>query len=289
MIDAGNDRPWPDDVASRLPAFRQGSLVASPPFGYHAGTAHPLWVASRLVGPSDEPLVLVELVSEDRPPYGIITTQSCDIDEEGRNRKPWVQLAPVYKLPAADQQLGIIRSWRVHHLAPVSALGPTWVADLRIEFPVEKSWLALQTPTPGFREQREYDRFSEFCGNYRSRQALATRIYEQVLTPFEEGLKALRRDHPDLCAAFIEQVQHLFLDIDGDALDPTAIQLIFVSPDPLSAELVERLDIWWEATFGGAATTFAVLPNRYLRFDQVAFAESRHWREQDLARLSASS
>lgn len=289
MIDARNDRTWPEVVTGKLPAFRQGSLVKSPPFAYHASTDFPLWAATRLVDPTHESPALVELAPEDRPPYGIITTQSCDVDEEGRNRKPWVQIAPVYELPADHQELGNIQRWRVAYLAPVNNLGTCWVADLRIEFPVEKSWLVLQTPIDGYRGQREYDQFSAFCGNYRSRQAVATSIYERLLKPLELSLKVLSRDAADLYAAFVQDVEHLFLDIGGDALAPQTIQLIFVSPGSLLPRLTEQLDLWWEQTCGTDELPFTVLPNRYLSFDRVSFAESRHWREQDLARLLGSS
>lgn len=290
MIDRGNDQPWPDAVTGKLSAFRQGSLVESPPFAYHASTAHPLWVASRMIEPGSDPVELVELDLADRPPFGIITTQSCDVDEEGRNKKPWVQVAPVYELPGDDPGLGMVRSWKVHYLAPVTSQGPSWVADLRIELPVEKGWLVSRTPIDAFETAEELQKFSEHCGRYRSRQGVATSVYDDLLTPLEYYLRDLRQTDQPLFSAFTRDVEHLFLDIAGDPLAPRTVQLIFVSPNPLEPTLVERLEAWWEDIVGGARPpAFNLLPNRYLRFADVHFADSRTWREQDLARLNASS
>jgi hypothetical protein len=289
VIDDGNNSDWPEAVTKKLAAYRQGSLVRSPPFAYHAAADYPIWVATGLVEPGAESPVLVELDPRDRPPYGIITSHSCDVDEEGRNRKPWVQIAPVYELPKDQTDLGNIHRWRVAYIAPVTGLGPQWVADLRIECPVEKSWLVGQQPIDGFRDQADYDQFSCFCGNYRRRQAIATSIYDQVLTPLELALRLLARGNRNLYTIFSDKVDHLFLDISGDALQPATVQLIFVSQEPLPSDLVEHLELWWEQRFGATTPPFTLLRNRYLSYDQVSFAEYRHWREQDLARLLSSS
>ena len=288
MIDGGNDQPWPAAVAGQLAQFRQGSIVGRPPFAYHASATNPLWVASRLAGPGEDPL-LVELDSSDRTPYGIITSQSCDVDEEGRNRKPWVQIAPVYELAAGHVDLGNIRSWRFAYLAPVTALGPTWVADLRIEFPVEKSWLVRQLPQPGFNSPGEFDRFARFCGDFRSRPGLATSVYELLLAPLRRTLVQLASSAADVQATFVQQVQHLFLDVRGDRLQPETVQLIFVSAAAFDGGVVEHLEAWWESTYAAGGLPFILLPNRYLAFDEVRFAESRTWFEQDLARLATES
>lgn len=292
MIDGGNDQSWPEDVVQKLARFRQGSLIARPPFAYHASARAPLWKATRLLppDPSAPDVDLVELDPDDRPPYGIITTQSCDIDEEGRNRKPWVQIAPVYPLDVNHPSLGQVRRWRIPYLAPVPTLGLHWVADLRIEFPVEKGWLIEQEPSSAFTDDADFDEFAQHCGRHRSRPGLATSIYDDVLTPLHRELQTLWATDAELAEAFSRQVAHLYVSIGGDRLAPRAVELILVSQDPLPAALVDRLNSWWADHFGGRQSlAYTVLPTRYLTFGQVSFAESRHWFEQDLARLTASS
>jgi hypothetical protein len=70
--------PWPAEVDQSLASFRCGMVIGKPPFAYHALGRYALWSASTQ---SDEPdeLVLIELADEDRPPYGIITTETCDL------------------------------------------------------------------------------------------------------------------------------------------------------------------------------------------------------------------
>jgi hypothetical protein len=288
VIDRGNDRPWPDDVVRQLKEFRQGTLVVQPPFAYHASAVNPIWTGSRLAAADEDP-VLIELHPADWPPYGIVTTQSCDVDEEGRNRKPWVQIAPVYELPSGDGNLGNIRNWRSTYLAPVTALGSTWIADLRIEFPIEKSWLVLSTHLPGFTTQEEFDQFEKFCGNQRSRPALDTAIYDRVSKPLHLWLLDLARRAPDDYQSFVRDVQHLYLYVQGDRLGPQAVQVVFVGERKLSLAVVERLDAWWESVYSQDDPPFALLPNRYLTFDEVQFVELRNWLEQSLATLVSES
>jgi hypothetical protein len=288
VIDRGNDRSWPDDIVNRLNEFRQGTLVAQPPFAYHASATNPIWIGSRLVTADDDP-VLIELDPADWPPYGVVTTQSCDVDEEGRSRKPWVQIAPVYELPTGDGNLGNIRNWRSMYLAPVTALGPTWIADLRIEFPLEKSWLVLSNHRPGFRTPEEFDQFEKFCGNQRSRPALDTGIYDRVSKPLRTWLLDLSQHAPDDYRSFVQALQHLYLYVQGDRLGPQAVQVVFVGERKLSMAVVERLDAWWESVYSQGDPPFTLLPNRYLTFDEVRFVELRNWLEQNLAALVPES
>ncbi len=290
MIDEGILQPWPDAVVERLAQYRQGSLVERPPFAYHASGMYPLWVASRLAAedPEDE-LLLVELDIADGPPYGIITTQSCDVDEEGKNRKPWVQLAPVYELPSENPSLGNVRAWKYAYLAPVTALGPTWVVDLRIELPVEKSWLVRQPPRPGFTTPEEFDRFARFLGGHRTRLQLATAVHERLLKPLGASLVVLAKEEPGVHEAFGTEVKHLFIDVRGDPLLPEAIQLIFVGERSVNETVVGWLEAWWERVYSRSDLPFTLLPNRYLAFDDVRFAEQRTWLEPELARLASES
>lgn len=286
MIDAGNDEGWPEEVTAALPSFRQGSLVPRPPFLYQADTQRAVWEATRLSEEQNNDAVIA-LSDEDRPPFGIITTQSCDVDEEGANRKPWVQVAPVYELPADDRRIGAARKWAIHYFAPVPALGDHWVADLRIEVPVEKSWLVQQAPQPAFSEQAQFDRFSDHCGAYRSRRALATSAYDQILTPLNHRLQELRVEDPGVFSAFVARVTDVFAEVAGDTLAPTAIGLVFVSENALPGPVVEALEDWWAGRVADV-DAFVFAPNRFLAFDQVLFAEFRRWYPLDKGRLASS-
>lgn len=286
LVDRGNGQPWPEAIIGKLAAYRQGSLIAAPPFAYHASRTNPIWLASKRVPDGEDEPALIELDPVDGPPFGVITSQDCDIDEEGpQKRKPWVQVAPVYQLTSDDRRLADVQRWRVHYLAPVSALGQEWVADLRIEFPIEKSWLVLQEPRDAFNAPEDFRHFSELCGRYRSRPGLATTVYEYVLRSLQDYMGGLAKAAPGLRDEFLEKVSHVFLDVAGDPLAPTAVQLVLVSEASLTPELLEALNSWWDTR---TSLPFAFLQIRYLGMEEVRLAEYLTWYEQDLRRLAAS-
>jgi hypothetical protein len=285
VIDDGNQELWPGDVTRRLVAFRQGSLVPRPPFVYTADTDRGVWAATKLSEESGSD-VIIALQDEDRAPFGIVTSQSCDVDEEGKNKKPWVQVAPVYELGADDRRLHQLRHWSVRYLAPVPTLGERWAADLRIEVPLEKGWLVQHEAIDGFLSQADFDRFSEHCGSYRMRRAMATSVYDLVLQPLNKWLEQLRVEEPDAHRLFVERVTDVFSEVAGDAFKPTAFGLVFISEEPMPERLVGALDSWWQSV--AKVEAFAVVPNRYLSFNQIRYAELRRWYPLDKARLLES-
>jgi hypothetical protein len=247
----------------------------------------PIWEATRAATDDSSEEVLVELDPDDRPPYGIITTQSCDIDEEGSPRRPWVEVAPVYQLTDADQRLGSIRHWKVTYMVPITELGPTWVGDLRIEFPIEKSWLVQHEPRSAFSTYEDFAKFSERCGMVRARPAIDSTIEQAVIEELKRELRNLRRADRTLFTLFRDEVEHLFIAISGDPLSPKTVQLVFVSRATFPAELIAVLNAWWERVFGGSgALRFTVLPSRFLALnDSVPIADQRRWVSWDVTRL----
>lgn len=289
MIDAGNDRNWPQTLMNQLNAFRQGSLVELPPFAYHALPQFAIWQATKLATDDGSPAVLVEIDPADWPPFGIVTSQSCDIDEEGRNTKPWVRIAPVYQLDASDRRLGAVKQWKVNYLAPITTKGSTWVADLRIEVPVEKSWLVSKVPQAAFLNDDEFRLFGRFCGYNRARPGLATQIYTGVLQPLESHLRQLQSEKPDVYSDLMEQLEHLFLEVFDDPLNPFWVKLIFVSRSPLREEVTADLDAWSGRESERQRLDFVVMPSNYRQLDSLSYVEARGWYKQDLARFSGSS
>lgn len=288
MIDDGNTPLWPPEVTEKLRHFRQGSVIPSSPFTYHADATSPIWQATINAVPEDDPVLLVDLDPADCPPYAIVTSHSCDVDEEGANRKPWVMLAPVYRLPD-DPRLGQIRAWQMAYLAPIPALGNDWVADLRIEFPVEKSWLVRHEPTDGYTTLEGFARFSRFCGDHRRRPALATSIWVKFIWDLRDRLVQLAKEDRALHGEFAKGVAHMYLAVNGDALiEPEVVQAIFVSDDPLPASVQNWLDAWWVDVLT-KGPPFDILGNRYLTFEQVGFRELRAWHEIELARVASGS
>jgi hypothetical protein len=164
VIDDGLPHPWPPEPIEAASAFEQGDLVERPPFFYWADLDYPIWDMTVTASKSNEPYPLIELDAVDSPPFGIITSQSCDIAEV-EPRKPWLQLAPVYgEETFAEQDLAMLRAQKYRHLfslPPLQEGARRLVADLRLEFPVEKSWLVVRRPIkcmPDLLTRREFAR-----------------------------------------------------------------------------------------------------------------------------------
>jgi hypothetical protein len=285
VIDRGNDQEWPAELRKHLAQFRQGSVVSEPPVAYYANTNRPLWAASRdSAEPADEELI--ELAGEAQPPYGMIVTQDCDIEGQGADKKPWVQVVPVYQLSAVDAKLTDIRRWAIRHLAPVTALGHEWIADLRIESPLEKSWLITQSHRAGFETAEEYARFSAHARAYRGRPGLADAVYIQVLEPLHLYILSLRTANRALYDEFADTTVRAYASIAGDPLNPETLQIVLVGRDDYSQALIESLNSWWESV---GELEFVLLSNRYLTLSsQVTLLEQQLWTELDHRRLYAS-
>ena len=145
MIDRGLAHPWPQEVVDAARRFCQGTVISVPPMFYGRVADHAVW---RTPVDSDVRFGDIELVTLPADiPYGIITTQTCDVAEARMPRRPWIQVAPVYQLTAARE------TTPPDYLVPLpgGALGEgTWFADLRIEIPVEKSILVGREPIQVF-------------------------------------------------------------------------------------------------------------------------------------------
>ena len=173
MID-DNRLPWPNEVNQALASFRCGMVIESPPFAYHAVGRFALWSASTLTDRLDE-LEPINLSDEDRPPYGIITTETCDLLEEDREEKirPWFQVSPVLDLAHLDDQVkASIENLRMTYLSRLTGpqfAGGYFVADLRISIPVEKSALVGRVALEGFATPAEERAFSIQIGEMATR------------------------------------------------------------------------------------------------------------------------
>ena len=157
MIDSGvpgSPEEWPNGVLQRLRAFSQGDVIRTPPLFYFADPRRAIWSETqRYLADSDGPEVV--LAEELSPPYGLITSQTCDIAEEDSPRplKPWVQVAPIFALRGNSGYKKHLRKGAgpaIYIYLPNLPGEEFWVADLRIEVPVEKGWLAYQERLDGF-------------------------------------------------------------------------------------------------------------------------------------------
>jgi len=190
VIDGAAGAAWPERVLAAIEPFLQGHLIETPPFFYAADLRAPVWgltqTVSAGIAESDRGEELLELA--DRPPYGIITTQSCDVAEESATpRKPWITVAPVYQV---DDDSPILDRDEIYRLDADALPDGIWVADLRIEVPVEKSVLVGRTPVRAFVAEAGEIAFSNYLARRRGRPALAS-VFHDVIHRGDAGLSRI--------------------------------------------------------------------------------------------------
>jgi hypothetical protein len=247
MINRGvpNGDDWPEGVLDRLPEWEQGDLVAQPPFFYFADPQQPVWEATRqYTATSTEPEII--LPADDLcPPYGMVTTQTCDIAEEDtpkRPMRPWVQIAPVYEVTDWKKKKLERRSPLYWVLVPDLAGGNAWVADLRIEVPVEKGWLARQERVEGFRDEAQKRKVGERLSLLRGRPAFSREL-NSLQGDLWEMLEARGAEDGDVRDRLTSAIAEVGIFVDSH-LHPTSVQLVFLTDTPIDDDCREWLVEW---------------------------------------------
>lgn len=251
-------------------SFRQGHLVEVPGLFYAANLADSIWqpsydMAAEAEAAGDE--LGTELVVIDDPDlvkYGIITTQSCDVNEEFEPRRmPWLQLAPVYE--AVGDHAGAESRNYTHQLRPPELDGGPWVADIRLELPVEKGYLVGRTPIEAFPSEEREIKFSKWLAEMRGRPAMASVVNELVWVKIKE---LIDRDKPK-AKEVGRLVYSTRLGIPaGSRLLPTELQLhVVLKPgaEGENAALVEAwFGDWWDQARQHAEDAgVSLLPTQY--------------------------
>jgi hypothetical protein len=254
--------PWPPDVLQALGHFRQGHLIAAPPpFSYYGDPENPL---PPLADPAESPRAASEHDSREfdfveLPPFefGVITTQTCDIAEEGTPAQPFVQIAPVVTLDESG-------ATAPQYLAPLDppdlAEGP-YAADLRIEVPLEKTVLVGKRPIEGFPGEEGYLDFARRLGTKRERPAVASELVDAVA----KTLKRRKANSSGVKRLMREEIHSVRLSIDeGTRLEPAIARVHFIGKRPISEESQEKLNSWWQEAYTEAeAAGIKLLPNEY--------------------------
>lgn len=284
----GSAADWPEGILNALKQFRQGDLVALPPMAYLADPHAPIWEASKVfaeqlaaAGEEMKPDV-IHFPEGLLPPYGMITTQTCDIVEEDAPCPvwPWVQLVPVFEMGSdietRDQKL--LRKgqgWR--RLFHVPALTPGfYVADFRISFPVEKGWLALQARIDGFGSEELRQRVGDRLALLGRRPAFAGAFVRTVQGPLVDALKVLKNTDRQAFDRMNELVPEVGVLLDS-RLSPTTVQVVVLCREPLADMRKDWWNAWWDGCRQQAASEgitlqaldFKVLDEHYPAIDYL--------------------
>jgi hypothetical protein len=242
---------WPSGVLDALRPFAQGHVVADPPLLYYADPSRPIWARTAAYTANATGPEIIEAGDQAAPRYGLITSQTCDISEEDAERpiRPWVQVAPIYNRTDLNSgQQTLLRNRKgPRHLLHLPALpGGFWVADLRIEVPIEKGWLATCEPIDGFGDEASQRAVGERIALLRSRPAFAGRFVDAVQRPLVAELKSLRTTDRALYDRMDMQVDEVCVELDS-LLDPSQARVTLLCethPDP---DIQEWWEQWWDA------------------------------------------
>ncbi len=240
------EHAWPTAIQKAIRHFRQGHVIAWDSIAYAADFANALCKPTVEAGSQGVGYVRIDATW----PYVIVTTQTCDICEEGKKkpRMPWVSVAPVYDILPSLSQLGQakqIRSNGFLYLVPLTSSAfagddTLWVADLRVEYPLEKSVLVGRDPVEAFVAESDYNYFAEKLASRRNRPAIDSRVRDFIIGPLGSALTSGAINHDPILEMRVQC---------GPKWDRVErVRLFAVVRDGATIEAVEeQFDVWHEA------------------------------------------
>lgn len=239
----------PKEVRDAAKLFSQGDLLERIPASYLLVGRHAVTTNAR--EPQDDAeLSIYEL--EDAFELAVITTQTCDIVEEDSAvaKKPWVQVAPVYRYDGLDDRhKADVEAYNIPDLARLTAprfQGGFYVADLRLSIPVEKSVLVGRDVLPGFVDDASAVRFGDHCAAYINRAALPGIIHELVVKHLNSYFARHAEYGPTLKAC---NVHDLRLNLNLDGPEPI-VRVVVLTKDltlPNVAAIEKIFEAWYDA------------------------------------------
>lgn len=250
--------------------------MVGPPLFYFADPARPVWEATRLFTEGSAGPEIVTAPEPVNPPFGMVTTQTCDIAEEdaARPMRPWVQVAPIYEVTDGGWKKKLQRGAgpRYWLLVPGVPADGTWAADLRVELAVEKGWLAAQTRIAGFDSEAARSGVGARLAWLRGRPAFSSAFNSEIHTPVFKLIERLG-DDPTLCDEMAIRLKEIAVAVDS-YLAPSHAQLVFISSASLSEELSEAIRAWHEDLAEAASEVGIVLQAAsFRREDELTIAD----------------
>ena len=245
MLDDWLSDAWPPEVVTAMRLFVQGDLIESPPVFFSGASKYAVTSFVRTTGDPNEVEELFDIDFDSRPPYGLLTTETCDIVEEtDRPRQPFVLVAPVYNLAGRidARSEGLLSSNRIGYMRYLGdqAMPPGfWVADLRLEVPIEKSCLVGRTPIRPLVNESDRLLLAQFLAARRDRPVLGEKVHKGVIRPLRRWVEKMNDSKRELTLAGIADVR---LGIAGARSGPDGVGLILVAEGSTVAD--ETRTIW---------------------------------------------
>lgn len=252
---------------------------------YLADPVLPVWEHTRSAQLEEPDVVLIDGLVDRM----IVTTQTCDIGEEDAAKpvKPFAQISPVYDA-SSRRDLNLLRKGKgpAYLLYLPEVEDGFFVADFRIELPVEKGWLSQQPITKGFPTEDGQAEVGRRLARLRERPAFSRRFLEHIASPLLDALTALRKTNRPQFDRITEHIAQVRALVDS-RLNTTTAQLFVVGDKRIPGDVVEWFRNWWDdvnpiALAGGI--TLQTL--RIVTWDEMTAREYNVSGELNLARWS---
>ncbi|WP_164519788.1 hypothetical protein, partial [Nocardioides ferulae] len=268
---------WPPEVLAAAATFASGDVVENPPYFYFADPQYAVLTQTKVYFDADYEGPEIVDANDLAPPFGVITSQTCDVGEVDFEvpRQPFVAIAPVFDGSDLDGSMrSLLKKGKLLqgmlHLPALSERAPGfWVVDLRLEVPVEKSWLVGRTPIQGFPTEADARRIAEAVCEVRKRPAWAKVVNECLDDTLAAELKALKATNKPLFVQVATEIEEIGARADS-MFAPRVVQLAaFAASGHPSPPVLA----WWRETSERIAQAMTgrgitVLPAEALALDQ---------------------
>lgn len=284
---------WPPEVLTATALFKCGDVVESPPNFYFANPSYAVLEHTKRY--AAEGILEPEVIDAQNTasPFGLITSQTCDIGEVGFDQPshPFVSVSPVFegsKLPGDKRSL-LKKGKRIGAFYHVPLLKDYadgfWVADFRLEMPVEKSWLVGRTPIQGFTE--EHARLvPRVIAEIKERPAWSPLISDNLQPLLLNLLRGLKATSSAVYQSVVSEISEIGARSDS-MLNPNWIQIAAFT----SGEVSEVTQRWWTEVNDslraeGGRVGVAVHTSEMLKLEECPVATYRAYVTFPLTRFS---
>lgn len=246
---------WPPAVATATAHFHQGSLLKSIPFVLVGDPKNP---TTRLTENNSSGLPM-SLRPHERPPYAVITSQSCDVDEAGKPANPFIQCAPVVNIldRLSSGRDNTIKNGGFADLIYLTSQPESdgfWVADMRYIGSVEKGLLVGQTPREGFTTEADRLIFADRLAQRVGRAAFSGPVQDAVVTSLNNWIAKNYGRQSQRGRATFTGVEEVCLRVEGDRLHPTSVQGVVFQETILGGEDIAAWNAWRDRANGDLKT-----------------------------------
>jgi hypothetical protein len=246
MLDDVN-ASWPKALVDRLETLEQGHVVTgSLLLGFYGDRLNAASQFTARLSEQDTGIQWVE--PSEQPSHWIITTQSCDLSEEGTPQRAYFLAAPVYRRDDLGERSRFeIEQLGVRYLVPLSGeefREGYYVADLRIQVPFDKGLLVGAVTHDGFAGEDDRRRFASRLAGLYDRPAFPREISDNVVETLRKYFKKSQQRREQFTECDVREIR---LGMRGEPISEVWL-LVIVTAAGNADGVRNLLDQWFVST-----------------------------------------